>query len=137
MDTNKTIKQRVVELEERITKLEAFFSPNSVNPLTMKTKKISAKEFLMTKKLKTETQKVLALGYYLEHMGSTESFNTADLEAIFRSVRERLPKNMNDAVNKNIARGFLMDAAEKKDNKKAWVLTATGEKFVEDNFSNK
>jgi hypothetical protein len=38
---------------------------------------------------------------------------------------------MNDAVNKNIGRGFFMEAAEKKDSKKAWQLTATGERFVE------
>lgn len=131
------ITKKLIELEGRIEKIETAIFSASTEIRPEKAKKISAKEFLITKKLKTETQKVLALGYYLEHIGSTESFNTADLEAIFRSARERLPKNINDAVNKNIARGFLMDVTEKKDNKKAWVLTATGEKFVEDNFSNK
>jgi len=38
---------------------------------------------------------------------------------------------MNDVVNKNVARGFIMEAAEKKDSKKAWQLTATGERFIE------
>jgi len=60
----------------------------------------------------------------------------ADLENAFRSAREKLPKNMNDAVNKNIARGFLMGAAEKKDAKKAWNLTSTGERFVENEMGS-
>jgi hypothetical protein len=58
-------------------------------------------------------------------------FNVADLEATFRAAREKLPKNINDAANKNVARGFLMEAREKKDSKKAWQLTATGERSVE------
>jgi hypothetical protein len=44
---------------------------------------------------------------------------------------------MNDAVNKNIARGFLMEAAGKKDAKKAWCLTSTGEKYLEDDLTTK
>ena len=94
----------------------------------------SPKEFLITKAANSELQKVIALAYYLEHHEKLESFNVADLEGVFRAARERLPKNMNDAVNKNIARGFLMGAKEKKNSKKAWQLTSTGERFVENNM---
>jgi hypothetical protein len=97
----------------------------------VKGKKLSAKEFLLGKTIRSETQKVLALAFFLERMEGVASFNVSDLEAAFRSAREKLPKNMNDAVNKNIARGFLMEAKEKKDSKKAWHLTATGEQHVE------
>lgn len=92
---------------------------------------MAAKEFLQTKKITSDTQKVVALGYFLEHVGGMESFNVADLEAAFRSAKEKVPKNMNDAVNKIIARGFLDEASEKKDSKKAWYLTSTGERYVE------
>ena len=52
---------------------------------------------------------------------------------IFRSAKEKPPKNINDVINKNINPGkFIMDAASKKDDKKAWVLTSTGEKHVEE-----
>ena len=85
----------------------------------------------MTKSIKVETQKVLALAYFLEREEGLASFNVPDLEIAFRSAREKVPKNMNDAVNKNIARGFLMEAKAKKNLKKAWHLTATGEIFVE------
>ena len=120
-------------LEERIKKLEdTLFSSAREGAVISKKKKSSAKEFLMTKELKTETQRVLALGYFLEYMGGMEAFNVNDLEAAFRAAKEKPPQNMNDAVNKNIARGFLMEAAGKKEAKKAWCLTATGEKRLED-----
>ena len=76
---------------------------------------------------------MLVFGYYLEHVEGLGSFNVADLVSIFRSAKEPLPKNINDVINKNINPGkFIMDAAEKKDEKKAWVLTSTGEKYVEE-----
>jgi len=85
----------------------------------------------MTKELNKETQKTLVLGYYLEHSEGMESFNATDLETMFRSAKEKLPKNINDTVNKNIVRGLIMEAREKKEGKKAWILTSTGEKYVE------
>ena len=116
--------------EARISALEKKFEPGGPAPLQA-VKKQSAKEFLISKSVSVETQKVLALAYFLERAEGLSSFNVPDLEAVFRNAREKLPKNMNDAVNKNVARGFLMEAAEKKDAKKAWQLTSTGERFVE------
>lgn len=135
MNTNKTLEQRVEELERRIARIETALPSNEVVLTVAKAKKLSPKEFLMTKELKRETQKALALGYYLEYIEGMESFNIADLETAFRSVKERPPQNMNDTINKNIARGFLMETKEKKDSKKAWVLTSTGEKYVEEELS--
>lgn len=132
MSANKTIEQRMKELEIRVEKLEAASSPSHrVSPSTAKEKKLSVKEFLMTKELNKETQKTLVLGYYLEHGEGMESFNATDLETMFRSAKEKLPKNINDTVNKNIASGLMMEAREKKEGKKAWILTSTGEKHVE------
>lgn len=114
-----------------MAELERRFSSAGDGVAAAPTKKLSAKEFLMTKNVGSEVQRVAALAFYLERQEGLSSFNVADLENAFRAAREKLPKNMNDAVNKNIGRGFLMEAAEKKDSKKAWQLTATGERFVE------
>ena len=100
-----------------------------------RTKKSSAKEFLLTKNPKTDTQRLLALGYFLEYMSGMDSFNINDLESAFRAAKEKPPGNINDVVNKNIARGFLMDVAIRKDSKKAWCLTSTGEQYLLSNFS--
>lgn len=132
MNGDLNLKERVEALEERVGKLEAALSSDSaVRDAISKHKKSSAKEFLKTKQLKTDTQKVLVFGYFLEYMEGMESFNVSDLEEAFRSAKEKIPTNINDAVNKNIARGFLMETREKKDSRKAWCLTSTGEGFVQ------
>ena len=130
------IEQRLSELEERVTKLEAVVSsPYTERRNPTSQKKISAKEFLMTKELRSELQKTLALAYYLEHIKNMSSFNINDLTAAFQAAKEKRPQNVSDTVGKNVARGMLMEAAEKKDSKKAWVLTATGEKHVEEELN--
>lgn len=125
------ITRLIRSLEGRVDAIEKRFGSEGAADALKTKKTLSAKEFLMTKNIKTETQKVLALAYFLEHQNGLASYNVPDLQSAFRAARETLPKNMNDAVNKNIARGFLMEAKDKKDFKKAWQLTSTGEKFVD------
>jgi hypothetical protein len=125
--------RRLRDLESRVEALERLFGDEGVIRAT-RGRKQSAKEFLLTKSIKADTQKVLALAYFLEQEEGLASFNVPDLERAFRAAREKLPTNLNDAVNKNIARGFLMEAKEKKDSKKAWHLTSTGERFVQDHM---
>jgi len=126
---------RLTELERRVEKIERYLATGNATAV-VKGKKQSAKEFLLGKTVTSETQKVLALAFFLERVEGLTSFNVADLESVFRSAREKLPKNMNDAVNKNIARGFIMQAKERKDSKKAWHLTSTGEQHVENGMRN-
>ncbi len=129
--TQDNTKEKIVELETRIKKLEdTLFSADSVKT-PASGKKISANEFLRTKEIETGTQKVLVLGYYLEKTEGMSSFNATDLEAIFRSAKEKLPANINDLVNSNVKRAFMDEAKEKRDGKKAWYLTSTGENYVE------
>jgi hypothetical protein len=132
MTNEKEMMTKINSLEERVKKLEdAMFTVPTAKDSTAKTKKSSAKEFLLTKIIKSDTQRVVALAYFLEYMEGMESFNVNDLESAFRSAKEKVPANINDSVNKNIARGLIMESAEKKDAKKAWCLTSTGENYVE------
>jgi len=115
--------------ERRITALEGMpVKPKSED------KKLSIKEFLLMKKPKGFAKTVLAVGYYLEKYEGFTCFNIRDLEDGFRAAKEPLPKNINDTVNGNISQGYIMEAKEKKDNITAWVLTSTGEDYVEGNF---
>ena len=129
---NTEMNEKILALEERIKKLEdVIFSTSTPKDPGTKIKKASVKEFLLTKAIKSDTQRVVALAYFLEYMEGMSSFNVNDIEAAFRSAKEKVPANINDAVNKNITRGLIMEAAEKKDAKKAWCLTSTGETYVE------
>ena len=62
------------------------------------------------------------------------SFNVEDLAHYFQLAKEPTPENLNDKINMNIKKGHVMEAKEKKENKKAWVITNTGEQFVDNNF---
>jgi hypothetical protein len=124
------IKQVLQEHEGRLNKLEEKF----VSSPAPQKKKISLREFLNTKKPTGDVQRTLAIGYFLEHYESIESFNTQDLEEGFRKAKEKVPGNINYQTIKGIQYGFMQEAKEKKDDLKAWTLTASGEEYVEKNF---
>ncbi len=121
------IKKILGQHEERISHLESFFRSK---PKESK-KELSIKEFILQKQPKSDVEKALAIGYYLEQYRHVSPFNAKDLEDGFREAKEIVPRNVNLAVINNIGKGRMMEAREKKDNLKSWTLTSTGEKFVE------
>jgi hypothetical protein len=127
----KDIMKQLEDHERRISALEGAPAPK----MRKEGKKLSVKEFLLTKKSTDNVQRTLAIGYYLEHFESMDRFNVRDLADGFRSAKEPLPTNINDKVNMNIRKGYMMETKEKKDKSKAWVLTSSGEKFVEEGLS--
>ena len=127
-DIIKDIMGKLDDHEGRISALEGMPAKKTQG----EGKKLSIKEFILTKKPGDDVQKTLVVGYYLEHFESMDRFNARDLSDGFRSAKEPLPTNINDKVNLNIGKGYMMEAKEKKDKFKAWVLTNSGEKFVEE-----
>jgi len=128
-----SIRNRLDELEKRIAKIEGLL-PSKPKSLE---KKISMKEFILQKHPGNDVEKTLAIAYYLENYEGFSSFNAMDIEDGFRDVRERVPTNVADKIQKNIAKGHMMEAKEEKNGHKAYVLTSSGERFVEDNFGEK
>jgi len=122
--------------ETRITKLEEMIYGQPEEQIKGK-KKLSVKEFLRLKKPNNDVQKTLAIGYYLEKNEKMPSFNVDDLHKAFKDAKEPKPSNVHAFVNQNIINGNIMDYGEKKEKKKAFVLTGSGERFVENNFGKK
>ncbi len=127
-DIMKDLMKKLEDHEKRISALEG----TSAKKTQIEGKKLSIKEFLLTKKPTDDVQKTLVIGYYMEHFEQMDSFNTRDLSDGFRSAKEPKPSNVNDKVNSNIGKGYMMESKEKKDKLKAWVLTNSGEKFIEE-----
>jgi hypothetical protein len=121
----------IAEIMVRLGKLEEAVFSRSNKSASDRPKSKSPKEFLISKSATSDPQRLLVLGYFLEHFENMQSFNIRDLENVFHKAKVSLPININGTVNKCIERGFLMDAPEKKDGKKAWHLTGTGEIQVE------
>lgn len=127
-DVIKDIMIKLDDHESRISALEGMPTKKTQG----EGKKLSIKEFLLAKKPTDDVQRTLVIGYYLEHFEGMDRFNAKDLADGFRSAKEPPPTNINDKVNLNIGKGYMMEAKEKKDKFKAWVLTNSGEKFVEE-----
>lgn len=128
-DEMKRIEKTLDQHERRTTALENMAQKK---PLALKA--VSVKEFILEKRPEGDVKKTLVLGYYLEHHRSTSPFNADDLKKLFREGKEIVPENINDKVNMNIAKGLMMEAGTKKDNKKTWTLTGTGERYVENSL---
>jgi hypothetical protein len=133
-ESNQKIEDRVSILETEVAKLKAIISPTNHTSNPVQAKKMSIKEFLITKAIDNDVKRTLAIAYFMEKYEGMQSFNTDDLKKYFNLAKHPVPANSNDKVNMNIKGGFMMEAEEKKDSKKAWMLTASGEKVVEDNF---
>jgi len=124
------LKKKLEEHEQRISALE-----ERLRIIPKKSfKKISIKEFIISKKPKDNVQLTLVICYYLENYERQSTFNVKDIEDGFRRAKQQVPKNINYKIIRNIEKGHIMESNEKKNNLKAWVLTVSGEKFVENNF---
>ena len=130
MSAEDMIKDIMTKLEDHESRISALEGAPGKKTL-VEGKKLSIKEFLLTKKPANDVQKTLVIGYYLEHFEGMNEFNVKDLAEGFRSAKEPAPANINDKVNSNIQKGYMMEEKEKKDKLTAWVLTNSGEKFVE------
>jgi hypothetical protein len=131
-----TIIANLQSLERRVAKLEERSPSVVAAPVAppQERKPISIKEFIISKAPPNGVLMTLTVGYYLEHYDGVSPLTAADLEAGFRAARETLPSNLNDKANNCVKKGFFMEAKEKKDSLKAWVVTRTGETFVEAGF---
>ena len=132
MDIEK-VWDKLEQHEKRITAIERMLISK---PEAIKQKGFSIKEFILTKKPKDDVQKTLVIGYYLEKYNRMSSFNVKDLEYGFRQAREPVPKNINYKIFLNAKKGHMMEAKEQKDKLKAFNITGSGERFVENELKN-
>ncbi len=122
------LEKRLVNVEEKVSQLEKIFSKTDVKA---DVKHLSINELVLEKKPKDDIQKALVIAYFLEKYSGLASFNVKDLIASFEQAKEKIPANINDKINKNILKGFIMEGKDKKDNLTAWLLTNSGVRFVE------
>jgi len=123
------LEARLANFERRLSVLEQRLLAGPA-PSQAKAKPLSIQEFLAAKRPMTDLERTVMVAYYLEHFAQISPYNINDLKDAFRQAREPLPANINDAVNKNIQKGLMMEAGERKEGHKSWVLTGTGESFV-------
>jgi hypothetical protein len=124
------IKNALTDLERRVANLELKFEEGKKPSV----KRTAVREFLLSTKVDDDLKKTLVLGYFLEKIDGLPSFSVSDLQKAFMLAKERVPSNLNDMVNKNISKGFMMETEEKREKKKTWCLTNSGDQHVENNL---
>lgn len=75
------------------------------------------------------TDRFLVIAYYYERTSGIATTRQEFLAA-YKSARLAPPKNPSDVISQLIRRGFLLDA-DAKEGQKAWIITPTGERYVD------
>ena len=137
--TNKNILLRLDKLEKRVSDLEQPLGTGTPKTTSSNSaaKKLSLRELLKEKEPTNDVKVVLTACYYLEKHEGLTSFNISDIEQALEHAKAKKPTNINDKVYKNIVNGHMDEASGKKDNRKAWYLTNSGEAYVDNKFSSK
>lgn len=94
--------------------------------------RVAVGEFLSILNPASYVERVTAIAYHALHGQQQESVTRQEFLAAFRKARLTPPKNISDVIAQCIRRGLLMDASDSKEGQKAWTITQTGERLVEE-----
>lgn len=123
-----------MNIEERLAALEARVAHLEGTPADQKHntgKPQSLREFINSLQPKSANDTALAIGYYAEIIESRGFFTNDTLRDGFAQAKMVPPKNLSDVVGKNAKKGFIMPARDVESKLPAWVLTNTGEAYIE------
>jgi hypothetical protein len=87
-------------------------------------------QLLKMAKPRSDIDRALLGLYYLEKYRNAQNATAAEIRDAIKEARVPPPANINDAVNKNIRKGLVMNAGD-RENKMVFVLTTDGEASVE------
>ena len=104
--------------------------PSENYKATSDKKKISIKEFVIEKQPSTNPEKILCFGYYEEKYRDKQSWTVKDMVNCYKEAKESIPKNPSDQIAKCRSKAWITSSGE------GYYLTNTGEKKIEEGFSN-
>lgn len=90
-------------------------------------------EFLASKKVDSHPDTLVAIAYYY-YRKSGESVTTKDVADAYSKARLKKSQNIHDVLSTCIRRGIMVDT-ENKDGLRAWLITPSGESYVERELS--
>ena len=94
--------------------------------------RVSIREFLDRRDVKTSAQKILAIGEFLTEVGGRESFSKDEVRAEFRRAKEALPANFPRDFGSAVGSGWIAEVAESPGE---YYVTKTGTEALESGFS--
>jgi hypothetical protein len=106
--------------------------PAAPGPIPAHTKPYSAVELFASKEWRTEIDKVVLAGFFLERFGGIQTYTIREIKDCLVSAKVSLPKNVNLAILQAAQRGWIMEVPSKGGTRKNWALTQTGERRAEE-----
>ncbi|MBN1431759.1 MAG: hypothetical protein JW931_03205 [Methanomicrobiaceae archaeon] len=87
--------------------------------------------FLKGKGFNTDLERVLGVAFYIDQMEGNNYFTSKEIGEKFSEARLSKPKNINDAINRNISKGLMWESDEKKNGLKSFYITNDGIEFCQ------
>jgi len=130
-DELERLRNKIKDHEERISQLEDELSSHSTIKSTN-----SMREFVEKINPSNHEERALAIGYYLEHHDGQENFSMKDIEEGYRKCK-RTPYSNMSMLSKQLRekREWIMED-DVDDEVKKFVITAGGEKYIEEVLGN-
>lgn len=120
-------KQKQISAPSGVVSLKSTMLPSTHMPAS--TKVMSVAQFFKKVSPKSDVERVLAAGYFLEKFKNQDNFTASEVSETIRDAKIPPPKNANDSINQNIKKGHIMPSGD-KEGKKAFVLTSDGEEAI-------
>lgn len=97
-------------------------------------KPMSAAQFFKKSGARSDVDRILVAGYYLERTRGQEVFTSTEAAELVRGAKINPATNPSDAISKNIRKGLIMAAGD-RGKKRVYVLTSDGEDAVNEMVS--
>lgn len=105
---------------------------NPSEPQTKLPANLSVNEFFQKAAPDTHVGRFVCAAFYSFHSGKAEQVTQADILEVYGKLRIKKPQNPADVLNQCVKKVYLIDAPASMNGQRAWVITPTGEKYVED-----
>lgn len=89
-------------------------------------------EFFKKVAPKSHSARFVTAAYYFYHTGKSDFFTVADVLDVYGKLREMKPRNPSDIMADCIKRVLVVEAEATSDRGKTWMITPTGEAYVEE-----
>jgi len=124
-------------VEEKYAEFTKIFDSEAQNKVQQVTDPedhlpMSIAEFLRSKKdVKTHTDEFVIFSYWLYHKENMTGFNLQDIRECYKTTRLPVPDNPSQYLGDLQKKGIIKKLSEKKDNMNSYIITPTGEAYVE------
>jgi len=88
-------------------------------------------EFLALTEPASHPETAVCVAYYMWRSGDPGGMTLEELLTAYAQRRAKKPRNASDVLARAARKGHLIEASERKNGKKAWVITQAGEAYVD------